>query len=57
MKLVRTRAQGSEKEDIRLVLQWYSQNGEMRIDLVNPRLEFFGGEADNQLSKFREPSR
>ena len=39
MQLVRSSA-ANGKEDVRLALQWFSQNGEMRIDLVNPRLEF-----------------
>src|SRR6185503_351299 len=40
MQLVRSPASnGSQQENIRLTLQWFSQNGEMRIDLVNPRLE------------------
>ena len=41
MQLVRTPASnGTRKESVRLTLQWFSQNGEMRIDLFNPRLEF-----------------
>lgn len=48
MQLIRSPASnGLHKEEVRLTLQWFSQNGEMRIDLVNPRLEFVvedGGE-------------
>lgn len=39
MQLVRSLSPGG-KEDLRLSLQWYSQNGEMRIELLDPRLEF-----------------
>ena len=50
MKLVRTQDKGSKEENIRLVLQWYSQNGEMRIDLVNPRLEFVAADDEEEAS-------
>lgn len=50
MKLVRTPAQGTEQESVRLVLQWYSQNGEMKIDLLNPRLEFVAADTDEKSS-------
>ncbi len=41
MQIVRSPASnGSRVEFVRLTLQWFSQNGEMRIDLENPRLEF-----------------
>jgi hypothetical protein len=39
MQLIRTQTPGGT-EDLRLSLQWFSQNGEMVIDLLNPRLEF-----------------
>ena len=49
MQLVRLPASnGSRKEEVRLTLQWFSQNGEMRIDLVNPRLEFVVKDDDEQ---------
>jgi hypothetical protein len=48
MKLERTPRQGSQEENLRLVLQWYSQNGEMRIELINPHLEFVAADADDK---------
>ena len=52
MKLVRTPGPVNSGESIRLNLQWYSQNGEMRIDLENPRLTFVDAEdAENDPSR------
>ena len=52
MQLVRSPASnGSQQENIRLTLQWFSQNGEMRIDLVNPRLEFVLEDDDDEAKK------
>ena len=50
MRLVRTPAQGSGKEYVCLVLQWYSQNGEVKIDLVNPHLEFVAADEGEKNS-------
>jgi hypothetical protein len=54
MQIIRApAANGSQKEELRLSLQWFSQNGEMRIDLVNPKLEFV---AEDEESKKRRDS-
>jgi hypothetical protein len=50
MKLVRSPAvPGTGQENVLLTLQWFSQNGEMSIDLVNPRLEFVVGDEDPKI--------
>jgi hypothetical protein len=51
MQLVRTPlADGSGKVNVHLVLHWFSQNGEMQVDLVNPRLEFVAEDEDEKTS-------
>ena len=46
--------QGTGQEDVRLTLQWFSQNGEMRIDLVNPRLEFVVEDDDEKKAAMED---
>lgn len=48
MALVRSPAINGHQAEVRLSLQWFSQNGEMRIDIVNPRLEFVAADDDQQ---------
>src|SRR6184192_2532067 len=51
MQLIRSpAANGDLKEEVRLTLQWYSQNGEMWIELVNPRIEFVAEDEDEKKS-------
>ena len=55
MQLARSAASnGSRTENVRLTLQWFSQNGEMRIELVNPRLEFVVEDADEKSAPAEE---
>jgi hypothetical protein len=48
MTVVRSPAVNGHTEEVRLTLQWFSQNGEMRIDLVNPRLEFVAPDEEDK---------
>ncbi len=46
-----TRAQGNggkESTDFKLILEWFSQNGQMRIELDNPRIAFLPADSDDQ---------
>jgi len=57
MQLIRSpAANGARTEEVRLTLQWFSQNGEVRIDLVNPRLEFVAEDPEEKKGAANDDS-